>query len=129
MKQIAPLILGLLVMVGTADAQPPKRLYRIGVLHDAYGPSIPPVEGLKAGLTALGLEEGQDLTFDIRFTHGSVEATFAAAADLVRSGVDLILAVKEQLAHAARVATRTIPIVFVGVGDPVVAGLVSSSVT
>jgi putative ABC transport system substrate-binding protein len=124
MKQVAPLILGLLMMVGTADAQQPKRPYRIGVLHDAYTPSILPVEGLKAGLKALGLEEGRDLTLDIRFTRGSVEATSVSAVNLVKAGVDLIIAVQEGPTHAARAATRTIPIVFVGVGDPVVAGLV-----
>lgn len=109
----------------TSDAQQTRRLHRIGVLQDAFAPSIPAVEGLKVGLTAQGLEEGRDLTLDIRATKGSGQATRDAAADLVRAGVDLIFAVQEQAALAAQAATKTTPIVFTNVGDPVALRIVS----
>lgn len=102
-------------------ARPP---YRIGILHESFVPSIPQVEGLKAGLKAIGLEEGRDVIFDIRFTSGVPEARPAAAAALVKARVDLIFTAFEEAAHAAKDATQTIPIVFVTVGDPVAAGLV-----
>jgi len=98
--------------------------YRIGILHEAYFPSIPQVGGLKAGLRAMGLEEGRDVTFDIRFTRGKPEAAPAAAAALVKARVDLIFTSDEEATRAAKAVTQTIPIVFTGVGDPVAAGIV-----
>jgi putative tryptophan/tyrosine transport system substrate-binding protein len=74
----------------------------------------------------LGLEEGRDVMYDIRFTRGNVDEAPVAAAALVKAGVDLIVAQTEQAARAAKAATQTIPIVFVEVGDPVAAGLVAS---
>jgi len=100
--------------------------YRIGILHEAYFPSIPQVEGLKAGLKVLGLEEGRDVTFDIRFTRGKPEAAPVAAAALIKAGVDIIFTADEEATRATKAATQTIPIVFSGVGDPVAAGIVSS---
>ena len=82
--------------------------------------------GLKAGLKALGLEESRDVTFDIRFTRGKLEEAPPAAAALVKGGADLIVVQTEQPARAVKEATQTIPIVFVEVGDPVAAGLVTS---
>ncbi len=105
-------------------AQPPGRPYRIGVLHGAYFAGEPSTEGLKAGLKAIGLEEGRDVTFDIRFTRGKLEASPAVAAALVKASVDLIFTIQEHETRAAKAATQTIPIVFTGVGDPVAAGLV-----
>ncbi|MBI2468366.1 MAG: ABC transporter substrate-binding protein [Candidatus Rokubacteria bacterium] len=108
----------------TGEAEQPRPAYRIGVLHQAFFPSIPTVEGLKTGLKAQGLEEGRDITFDIRFTRGHPQATAAAAAALAKDGVDLIFTFDEYPTQAARAATQTIPIVFSSVGDPVAAGIV-----
>jgi putative tryptophan/tyrosine transport system substrate-binding protein len=109
-----------------AEAQQAKRPFRIGVLHTAYFEEIPSVAGLKAGLRELGLEEGRGVTFDIRFTRGKVDGAPAAAAALVKSGVDLIFAQSEQSARAVKDMTQAIPVVFAEVGDPVAAGLVTS---
>ncbi len=109
-----------------AEAQQTRRPYRIGVLHTAFFEEIPSVAGLKAGLAAFGLEEGRDLTFDIRFTRGKLDEAPKAAAALVKSGVDLIFAQTEQSARPVQHATQTIPVVFAEVGDPVAAGLVTS---
>jgi putative ABC transport system substrate-binding protein len=107
-------------------AQQVKRPYRIGVLHTAFFEEIPSVAGLKAGLKELGLEEGRGVTFDIRFTRGKLDEAPAAAAALVKSGVDLIFAQTEQSARAVKDVTQTIPVVFAEVGDPVAASLVTS---
>jgi putative ABC transport system substrate-binding protein len=118
-----------LTLVGAplaADGQQAKRPFRIGVLHTAFFEEIPSVAGLKAGLKALALDEGRDVKFDIRFTRGKLDEAPAAAAALVKSGVDLIFAQTEQSARAVKDVTQTIPVVFAEVGDPVAAGLVTS---
>ena len=84
------------------------------------------MEGLKAGLRALGLEDGRDVTFDIRFTEGKLDAMPAAAEALVKAGVDLIFTSQEAATQAAKDATKSVPIVFTLVGDPVGAGIVST---
>ncbi len=107
-----------------ADAQQARRIYRIGALNEAWAPNHPAVEGLKAGLKEQGLEEGRDVSLDIRFTGGKPEANPAAAAALVNAGVDLIFPTGEAATRAAIAATQKIPIVFTSVGDPVAAGIV-----
>jgi putative ABC transport system substrate-binding protein len=107
-----------------AEAQTPHRPYRIGVINAAYAASHPTVEGLKAGLRGLGLEDGRDVTFDIRFTEGKLDTMPAAAEGLVKAGVDLIFTSQEAATQAARGATESVPIVFTLVGDPVGAGIV-----
>jgi hypothetical protein len=57
-----------------AREQPAPRPFRIGVINAAYAASHPTVEGLKAGLKELGIEDTRDVTFDIRFTEGKLDA-------------------------------------------------------
>lgn len=119
-------VLGALtVAAGEVVAQPSQRPYRIGVLNEAWAANHPTVEGLKAGLRERGLQEGRDVTLDIRFTEGNPEATPRVAAELVKAGVDLIFTSNEAATLAAKAATGTIPIVFTLVGDPVAAGIVA----
>ena len=114
----------LCVSVSPTEAQQPRRPSRIGVLNAAWAASHPTVEGLKAGLKELGFEDGRDVTFDIRFTEGKLAAMPAAAEALVKAGVDLILTSQEAATQAAKDATKSVPIVFTLVGDPVGAGIV-----
>ncbi len=107
------------------EAQKAPRPFRIGVLNAAWAASHPTVEGLKAGLKDLGFVDGRDVTFDIRFTEGKLDTMPAAAAALVKAGVDLIFTSQEAATHAARDATESVPIVFTLVGDPVGAGIVN----
>jgi putative ABC transport system substrate-binding protein len=117
---------GILLLPGhAAEAQQAPRPFRIGVLNAAWAASHPTVEGLKAGLKELGVEDGRDVTFDIRFTEGKLDAMPAAAAALVKARVDLIFTSQEAATHAAKDATESVPIVFTLVGDPVGAGIVS----
>src|SRR3990172_3551273 len=106
------------------EAQPPRRPQKIAVLHRGFFPINPSVEGLTAGLKAEGMEEGRDVIFDIRFTRGNLENAPAIAAELANSGADLIFVDDEETARAVIVATKTIPIIFTQVGDPVAAGIV-----
>jgi putative ABC transport system substrate-binding protein len=107
-----------------AEAQEAPRPFRIGVLNAAWAASHPTVEGLKTGLKGFGFVDGRDVTFDIRFTEGKLDAMPAAAEALVKAGVDLIFTSQEAATQAAKDATKSVPIVFTLVGDPVGAGIV-----
>jgi putative ABC transport system substrate-binding protein len=106
-----------------AEAAGP-RPHRIGVLNEAAAANDPTVEGLKAGLRELGYEEGRHVVFDIRFSKGDPKSISPAAQALVKEGVDLLFTSSEAATRAAQAATRTIPIVFTLVGDPIAAGVV-----
>ena len=124
MRAFAGALLLCLVSFGVHAQDAPKP-FRIGILIEAWSAEHPTVEGLKAGLRDVGLEEGRDVAFDIRFTQGKLDAMPAAAAALVASGVDLIVAARQAAALAASRATRDIPVVFTSVGDAVAAGIVA----
>jgi putative ABC transport system substrate-binding protein len=96
------------------------------VLNDAWGANHPTVDGLKAGLRDLGFNEGRDVVFDVKLTYGDPDRLTAAAAELVRSGADVIFTSTESATLAAKAATDSVPIVFTLVGDPLAAGLVTS---
>jgi ABC-type uncharacterized transport system substrate-binding protein len=120
------LVLAALLLIAPlgAEAQPARQPYRIGVVNEAFAATHPTVEGLKAGLRELGLAEGRDVSFDIRFTEGDAQATTTAAAALVKAGVDLIVTSGESATQAAKDSTKTVPIVFTLVGDPIASSLV-----
>lgn len=126
-RRVALLGLALLLWAPLAAGAPEtRRPVRIGVLNAAWAASHPTVEGLKTGLRELGLEDGRDVAFDIRFTEGRLDAMPAAAAALVKAGVNLIVTSQEAATKAAQEATTSIPIVFTLVGDPVGAQVVRS---
>jgi putative tryptophan/tyrosine transport system substrate-binding protein len=120
---------GLLASPLAAEAQQAGKVVRIGVLGD----TSPPVESSYSGIAAfrqelrdLGYVEGPHVTIEYRWAEGQRERLPDLAADLVRSKVDVILALGPASARAAKNATTTIPVVFVGSGDPIAEGLVSS---
>jgi putative tryptophan/tyrosine transport system substrate-binding protein len=78
------------------------------------------------GLSETGYTVGQDLTVETRMAEGQYERLPALAADLVGRRVSLIAALAPPAAFAAKAATTTIPIVFIGALEPVKAGLVTS---
>jgi putative ABC transport system substrate-binding protein len=107
-----------------AAAQAGGKVPRIGFLS----PNAPGAlgEGLRQGLRDLGYVEGQSLVIVYRSAGGKFGRLPELAAELVRENVDVIVAHVTQASLAAKSATRTIPIVMLGVGDPVGAGLVES---
>jgi len=110
-----------------ADAQQLKKIPRIGYLSsvDAASESAR-AEAFLQGLRELGYVEGQNITIEYRWADGSFDRLPDLAADLVRLKVDVIVAVVTQASLAAKNATGTVPIVMVGVSDPVGSGLVAS---
>ena len=77
-------------------------------------------------LAELGYREGRNLVIDRRFAEGDMNRLPALAKELVALKPDLIVAVTTPPTVAVMKATRTIPIVFVSVADPVGAGVVQS---
>ena len=116
----------LLLATSAVMAQPAHRVFRIGVLNEAWAANHPAVEGLKEGLRERGFIEGRDVAYEIRFAKGDPAATAAAASELVTAGVDVIFTCNEPATLAAKKATQSIPIVFTLVGDPVGSVIVKS---
>jgi putative ABC transport system substrate-binding protein len=109
-----------------ARAQQQAKTARLGFV--SFGDSAalrPRVEVLRAGLRDLGYVEGKNLVIEFRWAR-TVEQLREAAAELARMKVDVIFAPTSTESDAARRATSTIPIVFVGHADPVGVGHVSS---
>ena len=102
-----------------------KAMPVIGFLG-SIGPIAPQVAAFHQGLSETGYVEGQNLTIEYRWAEDRNDRLPALAADLVGRKVDVIVAGALLGALAAKSATSTIPIVFTGVADPVVAGLVTS---
>jgi putative tryptophan/tyrosine transport system substrate-binding protein len=102
-------------------AQQSGKIPRIGIIDES-----PIWNPFREDLRALGYLEGQNIAFEYRYAGGLPDRLVWVAADLVRHPVDLIATSGTPAAYAAKHATTTIPIVMIGVGDPVGAGLVSS---
>jgi putative ABC transport system substrate-binding protein len=82
--------------------------------------------GFFQGLRDLGYVDGQSITIDYLSAEGRSERFPALAAECLRLGADMIVATSTPAAQAAKAATRTIPILFPALGDPVGTGLVDS---
>src|SRR4029450_1322078 len=81
------------------------------------------LEAFRKGLQTRGYQEGRDIHIEYRWAEGNVDRLPDIAAELVRLKVDVIVAGGSVGAMAAKNATRTIPIVIAGWGDPVGTGL------
>jgi putative ABC transport system substrate-binding protein len=102
-------------------AQPSTKIPRIGIIDDS-----PIWNAFRHGLRDLGYLEGQNIAFEYRYAGGLPDRLAWVAVELVHRPVDLIATFGTPPTLAAKQATTTIPIVMMGVGDPVGAGLVST---
>src|SRR5262245_9685123 len=107
-----------------ANAQEAK-VVRIGWLGQNLAPNPQAREAFRQGLRDLGYVEGRNLLIEYRDAEGNNERLPALAAELVALKVDVIVAPTTPAALAAKQPTRTIPIVFTNVADPVGNGLVT----
>jgi len=101
------------------------RKFRIGVLA-LSPPKSRYLDALRGGLRERGYTDGQNLSIDVRSPRGSADQLSDIAAEFVRSNVDLIVSWTTPATMAAKVATSTIPIVFVGVSNPIDAGFIAN---
>jgi ABC-type uncharacterized transport system substrate-binding protein len=118
---------GLLTAPLTAEAQEAAKVARIGYLASnlAAGP-LRLGEAFRQGLRDLGYVEGRNVVIEYQDAKGEAERFPALARELVTRKVDVIFAPGTQHALAAQQATKSIPIVFADISDPVARGLVTS---
>jgi putative ABC transport system substrate-binding protein len=128
-REFITLLGGAATLPLVARAQQQERLRRIGVLM-SYVESDPEARAEMAafrdGLLRLGWTEGRNIVIDVRWASGEVARMQRLAKELVGLQPDVLLAVTTPAVNAALHETRTIPIVFTQVTDPVVQGLVES---
>ena len=124
---VLTLALAILASVLVAGAQQPQRIYRISFLALLPGEDVTLMKALRERLRELGYIEGKNLLFEYRSAEGRQERLTELATELAQSRPDVLIAGSGTLAPLAlKGVTTTIPIVFVSVGDPVAAGVVSS---
>ena len=112
-----------------ARGQQPERMRRIGVLV-AYAESDPEAQAriaaFRQGLRELGWTEGRNLRMELGWGTGDPDRARTLATELISLAPDVIVAHGTPALTALYRATRTIPVVFVSVIDPVGAGYVQS---
>src|SRR5262249_38938551 len=111
-----------------ARGQQPERLRRVGVLVGLAenDPEMKErIAGLRQGLEKLGWVEGSNLRIDYRFAPAGAQARLLAR-ELIALQPDVILTQSTPATAAMQQETRTIPIVFAGVADPIGSGFVAS---
>jgi putative tryptophan/tyrosine transport system substrate-binding protein len=110
-------------------AQQTDKMRRIGVLT-AVASGDPDfrtnIAAFEQGMEQLGWSDGRNVRIDYRSSAGDAERTRTCATELVSLGPDVVFASGTASVEALAAATRSVPIVFVGVADPVGAGYVDS---
>src|SRR5258705_5800635 len=117
---------GALTLLGVpvgADAQRAGTMPRIGFLTPGPNPREP---AFWQAMRDLGYVDGKNIVVDRRSAEGDFARLPALAAEIVKNRPDVIVALVSAPALAAKHATSTIPIVMVGVSDPVASGLVGN---
>jgi putative tryptophan/tyrosine transport system substrate-binding protein len=114
-----------------AVAQPKNRVWKVGVISVWPAHTSPEAEGpfevFVRALNEAGFTEGKNIAFERRASEGHDDRASALAAELVSAQVDVIVAIFSTTGYAALAAAATkIPIVALGVSDPVGLGLAAS---
>jgi len=111
------------------QAQQGEQIRRVGILSqyregDAEGQTS--IAALQRGLEDLGWREGHNIRFDIRWAAGDPNKARAFAKEMIGMAPDVIVPSSNLVTTIVQQETRTIPIVFILVGDPVGSGYVAS---
>jgi putative ABC transport system substrate-binding protein len=113
-----------------AHAQQATKVARIGMLSlgrgDKSDASLKTIDAFIPAMRALGFVEGQNIAFERKFADGDVNKLSELAQELVGQRVDAIVALATPAVRAAKKATSSIPIVGIGMADPVEDELASS---
>jgi putative tryptophan/tyrosine transport system substrate-binding protein len=124
------LLIGLIfASIHLAQAQQPKKIWRIGFLGAQTASRVKDrADALQQGLRELGYAEGKNLGTEYRWANGDLEQLPTMIADLIGLNVDVIIVSGgSSTIVAVRNATRTIPVIFAGSNDPVASGLSQAS--
>jgi putative ABC transport system substrate-binding protein len=112
--------------VHLVDAQQRGKVFRIGYLSSTSSERQKSrLAAFQQGLRDLGYVEGKNIIIEYRYAEQKYERLPELVGELVRLNVDVLVAAGAPAAHAAKSATKTIPIVMQS-GDPVGTGLVAS---
>jgi putative tryptophan/tyrosine transport system substrate-binding protein len=128
-REFIALVGGAAALPIAARAQPPAKLPVIGVLlanpkeHPLTAPSV---AAFTAALAELGWTDGNNVRIEYRWAASDNTRIQAFARELVGEQPMVILAQNTSVAAALRRETKTIPIVFISVSDPIQSGLVAS---
>src|SRR6266571_2011949 len=124
-----PCIVVLLFFVAplAAGAQSAGKLHRIGFLGNSTATLEANLVGpFRESLRELGHVEGQNIVIEYRWAEGKYERFPALIAELLAQKVEVIVTAGTPASLAVKKATTSVPLVVVGVGDPVASGLVAS---
>jgi putative tryptophan/tyrosine transport system substrate-binding protein len=116
----------LLLVAVIAEAQSKGKITKIGWLAVRPASAASVIESFQREFGKLGYVEGKNIVFEYRYAEGKLDQLAALADELVHLKVDVLVTPTTPGALAAKNATRTIPIVFLDVTDPVGVGLVDS---
>ena len=122
--------LGSAVVIGSGEARAqPQRIRRVGIIHglaDTDEELQTRVTTFRRQMHELGWVEGEHVRYDSHATMANPDNARRAAADLLKLSPDVVVASGSFNVEAMQRASRTVPIVFVGLTDPVGSGLVES---
>jgi putative ABC transport system substrate-binding protein len=116
----------MLAWLSPAQAQQPAKVPKIGIVAGNPVALASRIKLFRQTLHELGYVEGKNIHYDLRYTEGSRDRAQEIVDELINLKVDLIFSTQAIVIHAAKRATKTIPIVMAITPDPVVAGLVDS---
>lgn len=127
-RELIAMLGGAIVMSRAARAQQANRVRRLGIII-AVGKTpeyVAAIAAFEKDLGSLGWKQGDNLRIDDRWSAGAPESARSAANEIVALGPDVILGQSAAVVEALRSTTRTIPIVFLHVADPVAYGFVTN---
>jgi putative ABC transport system substrate-binding protein len=108
-----------------ALAQQPPRAPRVGVIGERSA-SDPFLAAFRRGMSKLGHVDGRNITIEYRYAQGALDQVPRLAAELIELKVDVLLVGGTVSTQSVMKVTRSVPIVFTAVGDPVGSGIVAS---
>jgi putative tryptophan/tyrosine transport system substrate-binding protein len=109
-----------------SEAQQPKKVPRIGYVSSGDPSTEPRLAAFRRGLRDLGYIEGKNILIEYRYAEGKPDEVPGLVNQLVQLKVDVLVVGYLPAIHAAKQATKTIPIVMVTPVDPVASGIVDS---
>jgi len=116
----------LLALCLSVSAQQPPKIPRIAYVVGPNSAGSARYGAFRQGLREFGYEEGKNIVIDFRSNEGNRDRQHTIMTELVRSKVDVIVAVGAGDIRIAKDATATIPVVMIQGGDPVGSGFVAS---